>query len=151
MLETLLAPPAPQSTPRLVLRWLLALGYLIAGVAHLRSPAGFLQITPTWVPYPATVIALTGLAELAGATALAAIPGLRKAAGVGLALYAVCVFPANINHAFAHIAIGGTQLGWWYHAPRLALQPVLVWLALWTGDSTDWPFAPTAGTPQSPV
>lgn len=145
MLKTLLAPPAPQSLPRAALRWLLAAAYLIAGIAHLRSPAGFLQITPGWVPYPATVIALTGLAELAGAVALAAIPQLRKAAGIGLALYAVCVFPANINHALNHIAIGGTELSWWYHAPRLAMQPVLVWLALWTSGSTDWPFSPTAG------
>ena len=151
MLDTLLVPPAPQSRPRTVLRWLLALGYLIAGIAHLRAPAGFLQITPGWVPWPATVIALTGLAELAGAVALAAIPRLRKAAGIGLALYAVCVFPANLNHAFSHIAIGGTQLGWWYHAPRLALQPVLVWLALWTGGSTDWPFVPTTGRPETPA
>lgn len=140
MLAALLAPPAPQPAARTVTRWLLALGYLIAGIAHLRSPAGFLQITPSWVPWPATVIALTGLAELAGAIALAAIPRLRRAAGIGLAAYAVCVFPANINHAVHHIAIGGTQLGWWYHAPRLALQPVLVWLALWTGGATDWPF-----------
>ncbi|MFM5894419.1 MAG: DoxX family protein [Novosphingobium sp.] len=137
---TLLAPPAPQSTGRTITRMVLAIGYLIAGIAHLRSPAGFLQITPAWVPYPATVIALTGLAELAGAVALAAIARLRKAAGIGLALYAVCVFPANINHALNHIAIGGTQLSWWYHAPRFALQPVLVWLALWTGGVTDWPF-----------
>ena len=132
-----------------MLRWVLALAYLIAGIAHLKSPAGFLQIAPAWVPYPALVIAFTGLAELAGAVALAAIPRLRKAAGIGLALYAVCVFPANINHAFGHIALGGTQLGWWYHAPRFALQPVLVWLALWTGGVTDWPFAPTAGRQES--
>ena len=139
MLTALFAAPAPQSRPRTALRWLLALAYLIAGIGHLRSPAGFLQITPGWVPYPAQVIALTGLAELAGAIALAAIPRLRQAAGIGLALYAVCVFPANINHALNHIALGGTQLGWGYHAPRLALQPVLVWLALWTGGVTDWP------------
>ena len=145
MLERLLAPPARQTAPRTAARWLLALGYLVAGVAHLRSPAGFIQITPAWVPDPPLVILLTGLAELAGAVALAAIPRLRRAAGIGLALYAVCVFPANINHAFNHIALGGTALGWWYHAPRFALQPVLVWLALWTGGVTDWPFGGSAG------
>ena len=145
MPKTLLAPPAPQSSPRTLLRWLLALAYLIAGVAHLRSPAGFIQITPAWVPDPPLVILLTGLAELAGAVALAAIPRLRKAAGIGLAVYAVCVFPANLNHALNNIALGGTVLGWWYHAPRFALQPVLVWLALWTGGVTDWPFGGSAG------
>ena len=129
----------------MVLRWALALAYLIAGIAHLRSPAGFIQITPGWVPDPAFVVAATGMAEIAGAIALAAIPRLRQAAGIGLALYAVCVFSANINHALNHIALGGRELGWGYHGPRFLLQPVLVWLALWTGGVIDWPFrrAPT--------
>lgn len=135
-------PLASQSRPRTALRWLLALAYLIAGIAHLRSPAGFLQITPGWVPVPGFVVAATGLAEIAGAVALAAIPRLRQAAGIGLALYAVCVFPANLNHALNHIALGGRELGWGYHGPRFVLQPVLVWLALWTGGVIDWPFRP---------
>ena len=147
-MTALLAPPAPQSHPRTALRWLLALAYLIAGIAHLRSPAGFLQITPGWVPVPALVVAATGLAEIAGAIALAAIPRLRQAAGIGLALYAVCVFPANINHALNHIALGGRALGWWYHGPRFFLQPVLVWLALWTGGVIDWPFRGRTQVPQ---
>ncbi len=147
-MTALLARPAPQSRLRIALRWLLALAYLIAGIAHLRSPAGFLQITPGWVPVPAFVVAATGLAEIAGAIALAAIPRLRQAAGIGLALYAVCVFPANINHAFSHIALGGRALGWWYHGPRFVLQPVLVWLALWTGGVIDWPFRTRAQAPK---
>lgn len=124
---------------RTALRLLLALFYFLAGVLHLRSPGGFLAITPGWVPYPEAVVALTGVAEMAGAIGLM-IPRLRVAAGIGLALYALCVFPANINHALNGIAIGGTQLSWWYHGPRLMLQPVLIWLALWVGGATDWPF-----------
>ena len=143
------AAPPPQSRARTALRWLLAAAYLFAGVAHLRSPAGFLQITPGWVPHPALVIALTGLAEIAGAIGLGLIPRLRHAAGIGLALYAVGVFPANINHALNHIPLGGRALGWWYHGPRFALQPVLVWLALWTGGVTDWPFGRKSGNPDN--
>ncbi len=124
------------------LRLLVALAYLIAGVAHLRAPGGFLQITPGWVPFPEAVVALTGIAEIAGAVGLM-IPRLRYAAGIGLALYALCVWPANINHALNDIAIGGRDLSWWYHGPRLVLQPVIIWLALWVGDVTDWPFAKT--------
>lgn len=125
---------------RSIVRVLLALFYFAAGVMHLRSPGGFLQITPGWVPYPEAVVAFTGIAEVAGATGLM-IPRLRYAAGVGLALYAICVFPANINHALNDIAIGGRHLSWWYHGPRLLFQPVFVWLALWVGEVTDWPFA----------
>lgn len=119
---------------------MLALAYLVAGVAHLRSPGGFIAITPGWVPYPATVIFLTGLAEIAGAVGLM-VPRLRQAAGIGLALYALCVWPANINHAVHNIAIGGVHLGWAYHGPRLALQPVIIWWALWAAHVIDWPFA----------
>ncbi len=124
---------------RTALRILVALAYLVAGVAHLRAPGGFLQITPDWVSYPDAVVALTGVAEIAGAIGLM-IPRLRYAAGVGLALYALCVWPANINHALNDIAIGGRDLSWWYHGPRLLLQPAIIWLALWVAHVTDWPF-----------
>ncbi len=128
------APPG-----RWIVRGVLAAAYVIAGAAHLLSPGGFLAITPTWVPAPATVIAATGVCELAGAVGLLT-RRFRWWAGVMLALYAVCVFPANIHHALAHVAIGGTTLGWGYHAPRLLLQPVLVWWALYAGAVIDWPF-----------
>ena len=109
---------------------------------HLRSPNGFLAITPEWVPFAGAVVAATGVAESAGAIGLM-IPRLRYAAGIGLALYAVCVWPANFNHAFNDIAIGGRDLNWLYHGPRLVLQPVFIWLALWVGGVIDWPFRKT--------
>ena len=65
-----------------------------------------------------------------------------------LALYAVCVYPANIKHAIEGIPVGDVQLGWWYHAPRLALQPVLVWWALFAGKITDWPFRKQQSAPR---
>ncbi|WP_311268914.1 DoxX family membrane protein [Sphingobium sp. WCS2017Hpa-17] len=124
---------------RTIARITLAVLYALAGVAHLTRPAGFVAITPDWVPAPALVVALTGVAELAGAIGLMIQP-LRRAAGVGLALYALCVWPANINHALNDIALGGVHLSWWYHGPRLVLQPIIIWWALWAGAVIDWPF-----------
>jgi uncharacterized membrane protein len=129
---------------RTVLRWLLTAAYLIAGIAHLRSPQAFLAITPDWVPFPQETILLTGICEIAGALALLT-PKLRWIAGVMLAAYAVCVYPANIKHAIDDVsigsgAIGGKTLGLWYHIPRLAFQPVIVWWALFAGRVIDWPF-----------
>ncbi|MFN3620675.1 DoxX family protein [Sphingorhabdus sp.] len=121
------------------LRMLLALFYLGAGIMHLVSPRAFLAITPYWVPFPEAVVAITGVAEIAGAIGLM-IPQLRKWAATGLALYALCVWPANFQHAIYGLALGEEALGWWYHGPRLAFQPVLIWLALWVGHVTDWPF-----------
>ncbi|EMG51280.1 hypothetical protein WYI_22960 [Ochrobactrum sp. CDB2] len=79
-------------------RWVLSAFYGLAGILHIVLPKPFLVITPAWVPEPETVIFLTGLCEIAGAAGLL-VPRLRKAAAIGLALYAVCVFPANIKHA----------------------------------------------------
>ncbi len=123
---------------RALMRWLMAAFYLAAGLLHLRSPEAFLPIMPGWVPAPREVILLTGVAEILGAVGLL-IPRIRRVAGVGLALYALCVFPANIKHAFDAVAIPGLPTSWWYHGPRLALQPVLIWWALFCADVIDWP------------
>ena len=121
------------------MRAVLALAYLGVGIIHLKSPQGFLPIVPDWVPYPREVVLLTGAAEIAGAIGLM-VPRLRRAAAWGLAAYAVCVFPANIKHAADSVMLPGAALGWGYHGPRLLAQPVIVWLALWAGGITDWPF-----------
>lgn len=128
---------------RQILRYVLAGLYFLAGILHLVTPAPFLTITPGWVPFPGAVIALTGIAELLGAAGLAqgASLQLRRAAAIGLALYAVCVFPANINHFIQDMARTDHGLGLAYHVPRMFVQPLLVWLALWTGGVTDWPFS----------
>ena len=115
---------------------------MLAGIAHIADPAPFLAITPYWVPWPEHVVFWTGVAELAGAAALVQpwSSPLRRAAAIGLALYAVCVFPANINHFAMDMAQSDENaLGLVYHVPRMIAQPVLVWLALWTGGVIDWP------------
>lgn len=125
------------SKMRMALRWLLAMLYMLAGVAHIVRPDGFIAITPSWVPFPETVVFITGIAEIAGAIGLLTTRW-RCAAGVGLALYALCVWPANINHAVNNIAVGGTTLGMGYHVPRLMLQPVIIWWALWVSGAGSW-------------
>jgi uncharacterized membrane protein len=121
---------------RLLLRWLLAAFYLLAGVIHLVKPAPFLTITPSWVPAPEAVVLLTGVAEILGAIGLVQpfSQPLRRAAGWGLALYALCVWPANINHFIMDMARPDGGLGLAYHVPRMIAQPVIIWLALWVGD-----------------
>lgn len=124
---------------RVIARFVLAAFYFAAGIIHLWRPAGFQLIMPDWVPFPHTVVLATGAAELAGSIGLIT-PNLRRAAGIGLALYAIGVFPANIHHAIYGLPPGNVQLDWWYHGPRLLFQPVLVWLALFVGEVVDWPF-----------
>lgn len=120
---------------------LLSLAYAFVGASHLMNPDGFVAITPDWVPNPAAVVYWTGIAEIAGAIGLL-IPRVRRAAAIGLALYALCVWPANINHAINGIAIGGKVAGLGYHIPRLLLQPVIIWAPLWASGVIRWPFKP---------
>lgn len=121
---------------RIALRWVLAAVYLLAGVIHLVNPVPFLTITPSWVPAPEAVVLLTGVAEILGAIGLAQpwSRPLRRAAGWGLALYALCVWPANINHFALDMARADGGLGLGYHVPRMFAQPVIIWLALWVGE-----------------
>ncbi len=126
-------------TSRTWSRRVLIVAYLAAGYFHLTKADTFLLVTPDWVPYPREVILATGVCEIVGAFALMT-QRLRQFAGYAFALYAICVYPANIKHAFYGIPGDQMQLGWWYHAPRLLLQPVLVWWALFAGEIVDWPF-----------
>lgn len=129
------------SSTRQTLRVLLAAAYLLAGALHVLKPAPFLGITPAWVPYAPQVILITGLCEVAGAIGLF-VPRLRWWAGMGLAAYAVCVYPANVKHALDYLTHDSGGLSLWYHIPRLAFQPVIVWWALFAGTVIDWPFKP---------
>jgi uncharacterized membrane protein len=121
------------------LRWLLAVFYFAAGVIHVIKPAPFLTIMPAWVPAPEAVVLWTGVAEILGAIGLVQpfSKPLRQAAGWGLALYALCVWPANINHFMLDMARPDGGLGLAYHVPRMFAQPLIIWLALWVGEC--WP------------
>jgi uncharacterized membrane protein len=126
-------------TKRVAMRWVLAVFYFAAGVVHLAAPERFLPIVPDFVPMPHAVVLVTGLCEIAGSVALLT-KRLRRLAGVMLAVYAVCVFPANLKHALEGIHVPPLPDGWWYHGPRLIMQPVLVWWALFCTEVIDWPW-----------
>lgn len=117
-----------------IARLTLAPLFAVAGIVHLARPDVFARIMPPAVPNPHAIILMTGGAEIVGAIGLF-VPATRTLAGVMLALYAVCVYPANILHA-VHDLSTGTGLGWAYHYPRLFAQPFICWWALAAGDAT---------------
>lgn len=129
----------PHPRARWILLILMVVIYLVFGIIHVATPDPFLPIMPDWVPFPRAVVIVTGVCEIAGALGLM-VPRTRRLAGVMLALYAVCVYPANVKHALDHVAVPQLPNSWWYHGPRLAFQPVFVWWALWAAGVVDWPF-----------
>jgi uncharacterized membrane protein len=118
--------------------------YIGAGGLHLAAPDTFLAIMPPGIPFARTVVLFTGACEVAGASGLL-LPLTRWWAGLMLAIYAVCVWPANIYEAFWHVHVPPLPDSWWYNGPRIAFQPVLVWWALFAGGVLNWPFG--RGTP----
>ena len=146
-MDHLRAPDRTSLARRIALTLLIAF-YALAGVGHLVFTAAMVKIVPFWVPAPQLVVIATGVCELAGVAGLL-IRRWRIAAGWGLAAYALCVWPANWVHA-THDLSHGTGLPIWYHAPRLVLQPAIIWWALWaSGALTRTRRAPAAQAPDT--
>ncbi len=124
---------------RAAMRWAIAVFYVAAGIAHLIAPDKLLSITPGWVPFPMQVVLFTGVFEILASLALVTKP-LRWWAGVAMAIYALCVWPANFKHAMDAIDLPYVSSSWLYHGPRLAFQPVIIWWALYCAHVIDWPF-----------
>jgi uncharacterized membrane protein len=91
---------------------------------------------PRFVPYPRAVVLFTGLCEIAGGIGLL-IPGMRLLAGFMLAVYFVCVFPANIKNAVEGLAVEGLPRNRWYYWLRLPFQPVAIGWALYCSGAWD--------------
>ncbi len=123
----------PSGPPRAaqIARLTIAPLFIVIGLMHLTRPEMMLPLMPRIVPYPTAVILLTGVAEMAGAIGLF-VKRTRAFAGIMLALYAVCVYPVNVNQA-VHDLSTGTGLGGLYHYPRLFAQPLICWWALVAG------------------
>jgi uncharacterized membrane protein len=128
---------------RAIMRIVIAAFLLFGFVLHVRATDKLVAITPDWVPFPREVVLATGILELVLAAALL-VPSLRKASGILIALYVLAVWPANIKHAFDPVVVPPIPDSWWYHAPRLALQPVIAWWALFAARVVDWPFRRTS-------
>lgn len=106
------------SRARTVLRYIAASGFIIAGALHFVAPGQYQKIIPPQFPAPAALVAISGVAEIAGGIGLL-IPPLRKAAVWGLIALLIAVFPANIYMATSHEKI-----------PNLHIPPWLLWLRL---------------------
>jgi uncharacterized membrane protein len=114
-----------------IARWLLAALFVIAGAMHFILPAAYERILPPFLPqlflsHRFAVIALTGVAEIAGGLGLLWEP-TRRAAAISLALLLIAVFPANLWMATSNTHSGVAQWALWL---RLPLQLPLIWWAL---------------------
>jgi uncharacterized membrane protein len=127
------------------MRIALAAMFGLTASTHFTSTETFLQMVPEFLPLRREAVYLSGIAEAAGAVGLL-VPRLRRLAGLGVAALLVSVFPANVNVAVSGVelagALGFPGGGAWSWA-RLALQPVMVWFALWASAEPRGAESPT--------
>lgn len=121
-----------------MVRWGLSASLLFFGIDHLIKPKRYLPMMPRFVPAPGWIVLFTGLCEIAGGLGLW-IPTLRFPAGWALAIYFVCVFPANIKNAVAGLTVAGLPSSRFYYWLRLPFQPVAIWAALFAAEIVRWP------------
>lgn len=111
----------PVFTWRTVGRWLLAGFFVAAGANHFRVPEFYRLMMPPWLPWPAMLIQVSGLAEILGGLGVL-VPATRRAAGWGLIILLLAIFPANLHLALHEVPLPGVDLPRWVWWARLPLQ-----------------------------
>jgi uncharacterized membrane protein len=115
---------------REILRFTLAAFMISAGVLHFIKPQPFVKIVPNYLPYPLTLVYISGFFEILGGVGLL-VPPVSSAAAWGLIALFIAVFPANINMAVNQIQLDGIPNSPTLYWARLPLQAVLIAWAWW--------------------
>ena len=111
-----------------ILRYLLAVFFVLAGFNHFINPNFYLKIMPPYLPWHLLLVYLSGFFEIALGILLL-IPKFTPIAAWGLIALLIAIFPANIHMAVNHELFPEYRvLTLWL---RLPLQFVLMALSYW--------------------
>ena len=119
------------SLAKVILLYLMAAFYVLAGVNHFRVPEFYVAIMPPYLPWHLELVYLSGVAEiLCGAGLL--IPRTRVLAAWATIALLLAIYPANIHVALNDVPMAGRSegLGIWNWV-RLPFQFVLIAWAWW--------------------
>ena len=113
---------------KLILKYILALFFVLAGLNHFREQDFYLKIMPPYLPWHLFLVYLSGFFEIALGILLL-IPRQGHLAAWGLIALLVAVFPANIHMAVnAELYPEFSSTALW---ARLPLQAILIAWAYW--------------------
>lgn len=115
-------------TVKLILKYVLAVLFIGAGLNHFRAPAFYVNIMPPYLPWHLFLVYLSGVFEVALGIMLF-IPRLARLAGWGMIALLIAVFPANLHMAMNPDLFPDVPRAVLYI--RLPLQAVFIAWAYW--------------------
>jgi uncharacterized membrane protein len=111
-----------------ILKYLLCVFFVAAGLNHFINPAFYLKIMPPYLPWHLFLVYLSGFFEVALGLLLL-VPALSRAAAWGLIALLIAVSPANIQMAInPELSPDISPVALWL---RLPLQAVFIAWAFW--------------------
>lgn len=111
-----------------ILKYLLAIFFVFAGLNHFRDPDFYLKMMPPYLPWHLLLVYSSGFLEAVLGIMLL-IPKCRRIGAWGIIALLIAVFPANIHMAMnAELYTEFSPTALWV---RLPLQAVLVAWAYW--------------------
>jgi uncharacterized membrane protein len=111
-----------------ILKWILAVAFIFAGINHFLNPQFYLKIMPPYLPAHLFLIYASGFFEIALGILLL-IPKHQTLAAWGLIALLIAVFPANIYMAMNTELF--PSINWILIWLRLPFQIVLIAWAAW--------------------
>ncbi|HKY04766.1 MAG TPA: MauE/DoxX family redox-associated membrane protein [Blastocatellia bacterium] len=115
-------------TLKIVMRYLLGLFFVAAGVNHFYNPGFYMKIMPPYLPWHLFLVYLSGIFEIIFGVMLF-VPKYERIAAWGVIAVLIGVFPANLHmalHTQSYPEVNPTAL--WV---RLPLQAVMIAWAYW--------------------
>ena len=113
---------------KLILKYLLAIFFVLAGLNHFNNTAFYLKIMPPFLPWHLLLVYLSGLLEIA-LGCLLLVPRFARMAAWGMIALLIAVFPANVHMAVnRHLFPEYSATALWL---RLPLQLVLIAWTYW--------------------
>ena len=113
---------------KLLLKYLLGLSFMLAGLYHFVNPAFYLRMMPPYLPWHLFLVYLSGFFE-AALGLLLLVPSYTRLAAWGLIALLFAVFPANVYMALnPQLFPDLPPIALWL---RLPLQVVFIAWAYW--------------------
>lgn len=113
-----------------IVRWLATVFFLVAGALHFIIPEFYLAMMPPFIPFQSFFVALSGVAEMAGAVGIQ-IPQYRNRSGLMMILLLIAIFPANIYVAMSQPVLPNLDYSPDSMKWRLLLQPIFIAWIWW--------------------